>query len=181
MTLRLFKALGLAAGLALTGCSQAEETTAIASMSAYNHTADYIHQYYINGQWGGNSRAYGGGGSFVCCIIYPRQWHEGLSATVRWSTSDTAPYGSPEETWHEKVVPIERYEAPGTRLNVHFLPSHEVRLIIWNGASGTSAYPGPPPPVAPEGFWEDIEKNAPPGFYEQFNKPYVPGQMPVDK
>ncbi|PJJ96079.1 hypothetical protein CO611_09155 [Lysobacteraceae bacterium NML03-0222] len=152
MTLRLFKALGLAAGLALTGCSQAEETTATARMSAYNHTADYIHQYYINGQWGGNSYAYGGGGSFVCCIIYPRQWHEGLSATVRWTTSSSDPKVPANPIWHEKVVPIERYEAPGTRLNVHFLPNHEVRLIIWNGASGTSGYPGPPPPEMPDDF-----------------------------
>ena len=41
-------------------------------LSAYNHTGDYIHQYYVNGRGGGNSRAYGGGGSFVCCIAYPK-------------------------------------------------------------------------------------------------------------
>ncbi|URQ81302.1 DUF3304 domain-containing protein [Xanthomonas oryzae] len=68
--------------------------------------------------------------------------------------------GSLEEgkpTWHEKVVPIERYEKSGTRLNVHFLPNEEVRLIIWNGASGTEGYPGPPPPEAPPEWppWEN--------------------------
>ncbi|GHH61491.1 hypothetical protein GCM10009090_38060 [[Pseudomonas] boreopolis] len=45
----------------MAACSaEPESPTAEASMSAYNHTEDYIHQYYINGQWGGNSRPYGG-------------------------------------------------------------------------------------------------------------------------
>ncbi len=152
MILQFFKALGLVAGLVLTGCGQAEETTATASMSAYNHTADYIHQYYINGQWGGNSFAYGGGGKFTCCIIYPRQWHEGLIATVRWTTSSSDPNGSAEETWHEKVVPIERYENPASTLNVHFLPGHEVRLVFSDYSSGHPNYPGPPPPEMPDDF-----------------------------
>ncbi len=47
-----------------------------AQLSAYNHTPDYIHQFYVNDQGGGNSRAYGGGGSFVCCIVYPKTWRQ---------------------------------------------------------------------------------------------------------
>ncbi|GHH61495.1 DUF3304 domain-containing protein [[Pseudomonas] boreopolis] len=138
----------------LTGCkAESESPTAEASMSAYNHTEDYIHQYYINGQWGGNSRPYGGGGKFTCCITYPRHWYPGLSATVRWTTSSGIPGGDDAtETWHEKVVPIERYEKTGTRLNVHFLPGGQVRLLIWNGAAGSEGYKGPDAPVKPEGW-----------------------------
>lgn len=139
---------------------------ATASISPYNHTGDYIHQLYVNGQWGGNSYAYGGGGSFVCCIIYPRKWRPGLTATVRWTTSSSNPNATPEEgtpTWHEKVVPIERYEKSGTTLNVHFLPEGQVRLIITNLSAGHPDYPGPPPPEAPPNWppWQHQDAAAP--------------------
>ncbi|QBG99346.1 DUF3304 domain-containing protein [Xanthomonas oryzae] len=52
----------------------------------------------------------------------------------------------------EKVVPIERYEKPGTRLNVHFLPEGNVRLLIWNGAAGSKGYKGPDAPVKPDNW-----------------------------
>ncbi|AOD15207.1 DUF3304 domain-containing protein [Xanthomonas fragariae] len=58
----------------------------------------------------------------------------------------------PTETWHEKVVPIERYEKHGTRLNVHFLPEGKVRLLIWNGAAGSKGYKGPNAPVKPDNW-----------------------------
>nr|WP_242879669.1 DUF3304 domain-containing protein [Xanthomonas oryzae] len=176
--LGLSRLLMLAALLPLGACSkptgeQVDGGMATANISPYNHTGDYIHQLYIDGQWGGNSRAYGGGGTFVCCIAYPRTWRAGLSAKVRWTTSSSDPQGSPEETWHEKIVPIERYEKSGTRLNVHFLPNNDVRLIIWNGASGTEGYPGPPPPQAPPDWppWEHTQSRqdpslAPPGLPE---------------
>ncbi|HBK45386.1 MAG TPA: hypothetical protein DDZ67_02905 [Xanthomonadaceae bacterium] len=138
----------------LTACkAEPASTAASAKISAYNHTEDYIHQFYINGQWGGNSRPYGGGGKFTCCINYPRQWQPGLTATVRWTTSSGIPGGNdPTETWHEKVVPIERYEKPGTTLNVHFLPDGQVRLLIWDGSAGSKGYKGPDAPVKPEGW-----------------------------
>ncbi len=100
----------------------------------------------------GNSYPYGGGGSFVCCITYPRQWHPGLTAKVRWTTSSGIPGIRSEPVWHEKVVPIERYEKPGTRLNVHFLPEGKVRLLIWNGAAGSKGYKGPDAPVKPDNW-----------------------------
>ena len=111
----------------------------VAQLSGYNHTADYIHQYYVDGQGGGNVYAYEGGGSFVCCIVYPKAWREGLAAKVRWTTSSSDPNASAaesEERWHEKVVPIDRYREGGTRLNVHFLPNGEVRLIVTNMTAG---------------------------------------------
>lgn len=147
----------------LSACSQEGDLppTATASLSAYNHTSDHIGQYYVDGQWGGNSYAYGGGGSFVCCITYPRQWHTGLSAKVRWTTSSSNPADPRILTWHEKVVPIESYEKTGTTLNVHFLPNSEVRLIITSMSAGTPGYAGPDAPDPPPDWppWEhDVSK-----------------------
>lgn len=155
MSFRLFLRGMVLASLLLPAmaCSQGGlPPFASAQISPYNHTPDYIDEISIDGQGGGNSRAYGGGGSFVCCIMYPRQWHKGLKATVRWKTSSSDPRITREENIilsHEKVVPIERYEKTGTRLNVHFLPEGEVRLIIWNGVAGTPGYPGPNAPDPP--------------------------------
>ncbi len=63
--LGLSRLLMLAALLPLGACSkptgeQVDGGMATANISPYNHTGDYIHQLYIDGQWGGNSRAYGG-------------------------------------------------------------------------------------------------------------------------
>lgn len=139
--------------LALASCrAEPADDTAVAKISPYNHTADYIHQLYVNGQWGGNSRPYGGGGSFVCCITYPRQWRPELTATVRWTTSSGIPGIRTEPVWHEKVVPIERYDELGTTLNVHFLADAQVRLLISNASAGSPGYKGPDAPVKPENW-----------------------------
>lgn len=140
--------------LAASACKPAPPKMLGGNITAYNHTGDYIHQYYVDGQWGGNSFAYGGGGSFVCCAQYPAQWHEGLTAKVRWTTSSSNPKATgdeAEEHWHEKVVPIERYTKEG-RMNVHFLPGGEVRLIVSSKAAGHPEYPGPPYPEEPPGW-----------------------------
>ena len=153
MKLHLFKApLAWALLLSVAGCSGFSSElppTATAGLDGYNSTPDHIGQFYVNDQWGGNIYAYSGGGSYVCCLVYPRKWHEGLTAKVRWTTSSSNPADPIHQTWHEKVVPIEKYEQTGTRLNVHFLPNEEVRLIIWNGFAGGSNYPGPDVPKAP--------------------------------
>jgi hypothetical protein len=126
-----------------------------ANISPYNHTHEYIHQLYVDEAWGGNSFAYGGGGKFVCCVVYPKVWRAGLSAKIRWTTSSSDPNATGDaakEKWHEKVVPIERYTEPGTTLNVHFLPGGEVRLIITSMSAGTPGYPGPSAPERPADF-----------------------------
>jgi len=127
----------------------------VAQLSVYNHTGDYIHQSYVDDQSSGNARAYGGGGSFVCCIQYPKVWRERLTAKVRWTTSSSNPGASgpaAEEKWHEKIVPIERYSEPGTTLNIHFLPDGNVRLIITSMTAGWPGYPGPDAPKKPSGY-----------------------------
>ncbi len=144
--------------LPLAACSGKERAreSYSANISAYNHTGDYIHQFYVDGAGGGNSRPYGGGGSFVCCISYPAEWRPGLSAKVKWTTSsgnpkDTSPEAAVEH-WHEKTVPIDKYEIPGSTLNVHFLSGGEVRLVISSKGAGAKGYPGPDYPVKPSGL-----------------------------
>lgn len=126
-----------------------------ANLSGYNHTADYIHQFYVDEAWGGNVFAYRGGGKFVCCLIYSRKWAPGMQATVRWTTSSSDPNASGDavvEKWHEAVVPIEKYDKPGTTLNVHFLPEGKVRLLITSMSDIHPDYPGPRLPPKPKDF-----------------------------
>ena len=148
-------ALTASALFAWAGGDPITSDKASANISGYNHTEDYIHEFYVDGAWGGNVFAYGGGGKFVCCIVYPREWREGLNAKVRWTTSSSDPEATGDAIkgkWHEAVAPIERYTKPGTTLNVHFLPGGQVRLIVTSGSSDQPGYPGPPSPVKPKDF-----------------------------
>lgn len=121
-------------------------------ITAYNHTQDYIHQYYIDGDGGGNVSAYGISG-IICCGSIPEKWYEGLTATVKWTTSSGIPGdrspGAGIPTWHEKKVAIEPYTRPVNVIAPHFLPNGEVRLIVSSQLAGGQGYPGPGRPVAP--------------------------------
>ncbi|CAJ0703192.1 MAG: DUF3304 domain-containing protein [Ralstonia sp.] len=169
--MKIWKVLGLtavaAASLyALTACATKPDPMddkATASITSYNHTPDYIHQFYVNGTWGGNSFAYGGGGSFVCCLIYPKTWRPGLTAKVKWTTSSSDPNAegdAAKEHWHEAIVPIEKYVEEADTLNVHFLPGGKIRLIISNKGPGQGSYPGPSYPVKPADFHFEPSRRA---------------------
>ena len=154
----LMRAIGFAALLlGLTACDRNDEGRLPAdqiatSITGYNHTPDYIHRFYLDDAGGGNVRAYGGGGSFVCCATYARKWHPDMRVKVRWSTSSSDPEATGKETepvWHEKVVPIEKFSSPEI-VNVHFLPKGEVRIVISGKSADHEQYPGPPGPVKPK-------------------------------
>jgi len=136
--------------LGLIGCEQKPKAagSAYASMGGYNYTEDYIHQFYIDGAWGGNVFAYGGGGS-VCCVGLPEFWRPGLTATVRWTTSSSVPGTHSGETWHEHIVPIDPYGKAAGRMNVHFLPDDKIRLIVSEMGPRAIDYPGPAYPEPP--------------------------------
>ena len=127
-----------------------DDTSATASINSYNATDQGIGPFYVNNYGGTGINAYAGGGS-VCCIVYPKTWYPGLTAKVRWATSSGKSGGDPTKTWHEAVVPIERYEKAGS-LNIHFLPEGRVRILVWNGTPRSEGYPGPGYPVAPPGW-----------------------------
>ena len=107
------------------------------------------------GSTGATFNPTGGGGKFSCCIAYPRIWRPDLLATVKWTTSSANPQATDEEAtpvWHQKVVPIERYEQTGTTINVHFLEDGNVRLIVTSSTAGTPGYPGPDAPEMPADY-----------------------------
>ncbi len=137
--------------MGLAGCEEKPKPNerAYPTMTGHNYTEDYIHEFYIDGAWGGNVRAYGGGGKFTCCVGVPREWKEGLSATVRWTTSASRNKPYTGETWHEKVILIDPYEVAGGSMNVHFLPDYKIRLVVSEMGPGAENYPGPPQPEKP--------------------------------
>ncbi|MDD1964721.1 DUF3304 domain-containing protein [Pseudomonas putida] len=139
--------------LGLVGCEKKPKVIepSFINITAYNHTEDYIHQYYVDQSGGANVRAYGGGGKFTCCIGVPGEWRPGMMATVRWTTSASRKSKKPYtgETWHEERVLIEPYDEEATTLGVHFLPMGKVRLIISRMGAGHPDYPGPAYPVPP--------------------------------
>ena len=65
-------------GLALVGCSTADNEMAGGSLQAVNHTLHAINWFSVNGY-----RAHGGGGS-SCCIVMPLKWRPGLKANIEW-------------------------------------------------------------------------------------------------
>ena len=76
-TLLVRSLLGLL-GLALLGCSSADNEMAGGNIQAINHTLSGINWLSVNGY-----RVHGGGGS-SCCIILPVKWRPGLKAHIEW-------------------------------------------------------------------------------------------------
>jgi hypothetical protein len=126
----------------LTACGEKKKEAegSASSISGYNYTIEGIQEFYVNGAWGGNLGIGDGGGTNVCCIMLPRKWTPGLSATVEWRRTDCrgdrkkrCPRGVGGEGWpHEslkKTVPIEPYDRP-YELYVAFLPNDEVKLYV---------------------------------------------------
>ncbi|MGO4812233.1 DUF3304 domain-containing protein [Cupriavidus sp. 2MCAB6] len=94
-----------------------------ASLGGVNHTGNYMDGFSIDGQWGGNMRAYGST-SGTCCVGVPRVYRPGLQVTVEWKARDGAKilYGS-------KVVEVEPYTKAGT-IYAHIYPNDVVRVVV---------------------------------------------------
>lgn len=98
-----------------------------AILCIHNHTERPIFGYAINGNWGGNASAYGGGGAVCCARI------EGDPLEVQWIkdvTQDQYEAGAREETITREIP-----SPPRTRqdryLHVHFFPGDQVR-VAWS-------------------------------------------------
>ena len=65
-------------GLALVGCSSADNEMAGGNIQAINHTLGGINWLSVNG-YGAD-----GGGGRSCCIIMPVKWRPGLKAHIEW-------------------------------------------------------------------------------------------------
>ncbi|MGL4605676.1 MAG: DUF3304 domain-containing protein [Iodobacter sp.] len=116
-----------------------EDTRVPGGLTGLNHTKVAIISFYVDGQWGGNIRAMGGGGKTVCCVSMPREYpKEGIKVKVRWNATDTL-----EEHWFEKEVNVDPYSSKGGDVYVHFLPNQQVRVVVSNIHPMSPEYPGP--------------------------------------
>ncbi|MDF9906647.1 UNVERIFIED_ORG: hypothetical protein OKW15_004603 [Pseudomonas reinekei] len=126
-------------GLALIGCSTADNEMAGGNLQAVNHTLHAINWFSVNGY-----RAHGGGGS-SCCIILPTKWRPGLKAHIEWEV-DPEPhakmpsvtsikfreaYAKHSANYQNYTAIVDIPEWPGTEscgLSVHFLTCNQIKV-----------------------------------------------------
>ena len=98
-----------------------------AALYVHNATDRPIFSYFVNGNWGGNAFAYGGGKSTCCWRI------EGETLKVEWVldvTPEQIEQGLEEETLTREISNPPRKR--GDRyLHVHFFPGDQVR-VAWS-------------------------------------------------
>ena len=158
LRLRLCQVLWAALSImALAGCkaspTQANKLESV-SMFATNHTKYNVTEFYVNEQWGGSSSALNKGGSIVCCTYLPSQWHDGLTAKVRWTHSQAIndvrgkPIG--ETVWYEYDAPVLPFQSLQD-IVVHFFPNGTAKIVVLSAEN--VAHPPIPDPERPKG-WE---------------------------
>jgi hypothetical protein len=128
--------------LLLTAC-QPSETTRAVPYGAVNHTDVNIASIVINSEGGIlNIGKHGNGNAGVCCVVVPRNWTPGLTATIKWQEDSTLLLdkngqevkrdGVPvliEGAWKTRTVPIPRYDGDGD-FYVFFFPGDDVRVAM---------------------------------------------------
>lgn len=126
-------------GLALVGCSTADNEMAGGNLQAVNHTLNIINWFSVNGY-----RAHGGGGS-SCCIVLPTRWRPGLKADIEWEV-DPEPhakmpsvtsvefrdaYAKHSANYRRYTTVVDIPEWQGTEscdLKVHFLTCNQIKV-----------------------------------------------------
>jgi hypothetical protein len=126
-------------GLALGGCSTADNEMAGGNLKAVNHTLHAINWFSVNGY-----RAHGGGGS-SCCIVLPTKWRPGLKADIAWevdpepraklpsvtSTEFRDAYAKHSAKYRRYTIAVDIPEWLGTDscgLSVHFLTCNQIKV-----------------------------------------------------
>jgi hypothetical protein len=142
---------------ALLLACQAQEATHTVSYGAVNHTDIDIVSIAINGAGGVlNAPKHSDGGPEMCCVVVPRQWTPGLTATIQWEEDGDWLLDSNGKTvlrdgikvyvpapWKTRTVPIPRYDGDGD-FYVFFFPGDDVRVAMTS---------------SPE--WKEWDKNSP--------------------
>ncbi|SDQ43465.1 Protein of unknown function [Pseudomonas gessardii] len=139
-------------GLALFGCSSADNEMAGGNLQAVNHTVHGINWMSVNGY-----RADGGGGA-SCCIIMPTKWRPGLKANIEWEVDPEPSAKMPSVTSNEfrevyakhaanyqrHSTTVDIPEWPGTErcgLKVHFLVCNQIKVTSSCWAFNSEHYP----------------------------------------
>ena len=122
--------LGLA--VMLTACDNNEMLAG--DVGGYNHMPDSgwsIAGFTINGAGGPNIQPESGGGAFSCCMSFPKHWHPGMKAKVRWfydvQVGDPRTPPPPQEV--EVEIPEYTPKTAGA-VQVHFYSDHRVKVVI---------------------------------------------------
>ena len=154
--LRQLVLMSISAMILLGGCtSNQPQTNKLESVSMYatNHTPYNITQFYVNTRWGGSISALNNGGSIVCCTYLPKQWHEGLTAKVRWTHSQAIndARGNPigETIWYEYDAPVLPFQTLQD-IAVHFFPDGTAKIVVLSAEN--VANPPISDPVRPKGW-----------------------------
>ena len=93
------------------------------SIRGHSHIDRPIHDFWINGRWGGNLDPHGGGGT-VCCQSVKGEW---LGDWVLSLTGEQERQGMEIER-HSVTLPMPERSREDRYLHVHFLPDNEIRL-----------------------------------------------------
>jgi hypothetical protein len=132
---------------------KSQDESGMGSIVGVNYTENGIQEFTVDGVWGSNIGAYGGGGGFVCCVIYPKAWAPGFSLKVKWRRSAEREANGTQ--WRiislERLVYVEKYEIEGN-VYVLFLPGDEVKVYISAVGVGSPKFPSNP------GYPEDAKR-----------------------
>lgn len=124
------------------------------SIVGANYTNNAIQSFAVDGAWGGNVHPYSGGGSYVCCARYPKQWTPTFSVLVQWRRSNGR---GADGVWQiksvEQKVPVEKYINEGN-VYVLFLPDDNVKVFVSEVGVGNPNFPSNP------GYPEAAKKGA---------------------
>jgi hypothetical protein len=113
----------------LSGCSNAESTREL-GLVGYNHSGSSIGSYAVTV---GNKRREGGyigpgqgGASEICCVIVPKTWKPGMTATI-----SVLNYDGKKFTTTEQVVTVPKYDGDReTMFSVHFLHDGRIKVFV---------------------------------------------------
>ena len=89
----------------------------------------------------------------MCCSYLPSQWHEGLTAKVRWTHSQAIndAHGKPigETVWYEYDAPVLLFQSLQD-IVVHFFPDGTAKIVVLSPEN--VSHPPIADPVRPKGW-----------------------------
>lgn len=123
------------------GCSS-QDVRFNATIVGYNHTSIPIVEFRLRVDQGdtvsGSSLLeHTGGGSFICCVQVPRNWHSKMNVTVNIAEMV-------DGTERERVVtvPVPKYDRNNMNIfNIHFLREGHVKIFLYGATASSKDYP----------------------------------------
>ncbi|HDR9586890.1 TPA: DUF3304 domain-containing protein [Burkholderia stabilis] len=125
--------------ITIIGCSDSNDINP-SSVSGYNYTDYYIHQFRISNEnqdlsaggsnmlpkQAGKQRSESGGS---CCIGIPAHWRPGMKLVIKWKV-DKIQDGKTPGKWYTATTDVPPYGRRTYGFVVHFLPGDRIRVEI---------------------------------------------------